>query len=364
LQREFGGRRNSVCAILSAVSNILVLNNFFLDIIISIINNTQTPNVPDAMSTITWRSLRPILSHGNNSPSYLCNRPHLLTPSRPFSISQTRKAINPPASTLPPPLEVHIRAPGEGFVKFNFKRSKTYLQFYKTGAYAVFSNFTASQPLQKEIDTKFGLQKDSFSKAVNAGFIDRAQFQLLMRSWHDLWKLPAFGLMFIVIGEFTAAVVLLVPDITPVTCRIPQQVEKIRRNLEERRKKSFRDLTEELPALNAKYQDLNPTQLKHINASLGLSSSWWDYVGGVPGFLLNKRIRKKMEYLGHDDMLIEKEGGVSAIKHVKNEEVKLALVERGIDVMGVEPEQKLRRSLVSWFEARKVASIERLLLTR
>lgn len=321
------------------------------------------------------RSMRPFLYNIHTSPSLLSNSYNLhsqcnslpisKSTARFFSATTISKEINGPLSTLPPPLDVPVREPDEKLTKFVIKRGKAYFAFYKTGLKAVFSNFSASIPIQQELDKKYGLRKDSWANAINAGFLDRSKFQLLIRSWHDIWKIPIFAVVFLICGEWTPVIVLTLPSVVPLTSRIPKQVEKERTKLEERRKKSFRELTEDIPAITVNYKELNRPQLLHINATLGLSRRFWDYIGGVPGVLLKRRVGKKLEYLGQDDMLIEKEGGAAAIadERMNIEEVKLALVERGIDVMGRQDSQ-LRDALEAWFHAREDSSIERLLLTR
>lgn len=106
-------------------------------------------------------------------------------------------------------------------------------------------------------------------------------------------------------------------------------------------------------------------QLIHISWSLGLSSSIWDYLGGqfpgLPTFILRRKVRRRVEYLEIDDSLIAKQGG---LKDMSSEEVKIAAVERGIDVAG-KPEKAVRSDLEDWLKARKLgASVERLLLSR
>lgn len=76
--------------------------------------------------------------------------------------------------------------------------------------------------------------------------------------------------------------------------------------------------------------------------------------------LLKRRVRQAMEYLDMDDTLITRAGGVG---EMSREEVKMACVERGINVVGIN-EEKLKEFLVSWLRSREKVGIERLLLTR
>jgi hypothetical protein len=100
--------------------------------------------------------------------------------------------------------------------------------------------------------------------------------------------------------------------------------------------------------------------LLHISRSLGLSSGIWDWVGGLPTSLLRRNVSRRIEYLALDDGLIRKAGG---IKDMDVEEVKIALVERGVDILG-KGEAQLKGDLNAWLLSREKASAEKLLLTR
>jgi hypothetical protein len=133
--------------------------------------------------------------------------------------------------------------------------------------------------------------------------------------------------------------------------------------LEKRRGISFRNLTMEPPKEKG-VEGLQRMQLLHISWSLGLSSSVWDWLGGrLPGLptgTLRRRVRKRIDYLDADDSLITKCGGV---KEMEIEEVKMALVERGVDVLG-KKDGDLKADLISWLRSREKVPIERLLMTR
>lgn len=105
-------------------------------------------------------------------------------------------------------------------------------------------------------------------------------------------------------------------------------------------------------------------QVLHISWSLGLSSSAWDWLGGtypgLPTWVLKRKVASRVRYLGDDDRLL---GDVGRVGELEGEEVRMALVERGVDVVGRE-EWRMRADLVAWLQSRKRVGVERLLLTR
>ncbi|KAH6677410.1 hypothetical protein B0J14DRAFT_651300 [Halenospora varia] len=289
------------------------------------------------------------------------------TPSKPTATSPPRSTLNGPLSTLPAPLILPNRSDFESTFKYLFKLGSTYGSFYKTGALNIFTNFRASQAIQNNIDSNY---QSSKAAAVKAGALSRADFQLLHRSWHDIKRLPIFGLVFIVCGEFTPLVVIALSNVVPWTCRIPRQINSDRQKLEDRRRISFRNLTA-APPTESNVEGLERQQLIHISWSLGLSSSVWDWLGGqypgLPNAVLRRRVRRHVEYLEMDDgLLVGKKGGQKGMERLKGlgvEEVKMALVERGVDVLG-RSEKVLRGDLEAWLRSREQAPVMRLLLTR
>lgn len=121
-------------------------------------------------------------------------------------------------------------------------------------------------------------------------------------------RVPMFALVMLVCGEFTPLVVIAVSNVVPWTCRIPKQIDKDRRILEQRRAISFRNLT--IPArTEAEEAKMKRMMALHISWSLGLSSRMWDWLGGqLPGLptrILVRRVAKRIEYreLCYDDIV-------------------------------------------------------------
>jgi len=293
-----------------------------------------------------------------------------LTPTCPSTInyrynstSATRinhnQKVNGPVTTLPPPLVLPVRGPDQGTISYYYRFGSAYIAFYKTGFKNVWHNYKASRTLQRTVlDAKCG---GSLQRAVHSGLLTRSDFQLLVRSWHDVKRIPAFALVFIACGEFTPLVVLFISGVVPRTCQIPKQVRGDREKVEVRRKASFRELVVAPPAEDVGVGGLKREQLLHISRSLGLHSGWWPEGFGLPpDGLLKAKIKGRAEYLDMDDYLIESDGGVG---EMEMEEVRMALEERGLDVLGKNDEQ-LKMLLRSWLWARAKRPVMTLFLTR
>ena len=265
--------------------------------------------------------------------------------------------VNPPASTLPPPLVLPEKEEGASNIKHMIKTGKTYGKFYWAGVKAVYKNLQLVHEPQKLVDLEY---KGAVYEAVKDRRLSRADYQLLLRNWHDVKRIPLFGLVVLVCGEFTPFVVPFIGGVVPYTCRIPSQIEGERRKLEERRRISFRNLTTKYE----KEKELDRQQLLHITWSLGLSGRVWDYIGGklpgLPDFILRSKVAKRVEYIETDDRLLRRDGRV---EDLDVEEVKMACEDRGIDILNRDDEE-LREHLQLWLNISKKEGVTKMLLTR
>ena len=279
--------------------------------------------------------------------------------------------LNPPRSTLPPPLTLPTRG-SESTPVYWFRIGRAYGTFFKDGLKAVWFNRQAANILQTRIKTE--LKAQNITDAVSQNAITRSEFQLLARNAHDVGKLPVFGLLLLVFGEWLVFIVPFVPNRVPGTCRIPSQVRGMRQATEERRRNSFRQgitgpseeqFPSALPA-QAKEHDAGPgkwplafsgeyrqrvlsglrdDQLFHLSSSLGLHSKMWDRVQlAPPSSILRRAIGSRLEQICQDDFLILKAGGSSKLVP---EELYAACEQRGIDVLDKKDEQ-LHKSLQWW----------------
>ncbi|MCJ1441140.1 MAG: hypothetical protein MMC23_001626 [Stictis urceolatum] len=343
-------------------------------------------------TTTTTTLLRPLqIQHYSNT------RPHP-APSTTRLSSPPSTALNPPTSTLPPPLSLPARSPSQSSISYYFTLGKSYLTFYKTGARATWTNYRACRSLLARLP-----QGTSPRDAARQGLITRSEWQLVRRTNADMKLVPVFALVFLVCGEFTPLVVLVLGGVVPRTCRIPRQVEGGRRKGEERRGVSFREGTGEgwevlkrdkegegkgkgkgsgekvnwealkpeeskrrkvaVPRDGLDWRALSKAQRLHVGRSLGLYGKFWDYIGGLPSSLLQYRANRWEDYIRTDDQLIESGGGAEKLDE---EELYISCEERGLDVLAWKSDRvaNCRRTLQGWIRRRRELGYGELLLRR
>ncbi|OTA53219.1 hypothetical protein K449DRAFT_390520 [Hypoxylon sp. EC38] len=266
------------------------------------------------------------------SVSELVSSTHLSTPLTPST------TLNPPASTRPPPLELPTREPGSSLFSYLFRLGKAYTSFYKTGLRAIFVN----RRLLSHSPSASPPSSSLSPTTPTSTFPTRSDILLRARVWHDLSRLPLFGLLVLICGELTPLVVLIFPRLTPYTCRIPKQSDALRRSTEARRAASFRALQYQLPSDGAPPPPDSVID-GHICRSLGLTSPLWDKIG-LDGPFAGTRARRAVQRIAADDAMIREGGGVGALV---DDEVVLACEDRGIDVLGKSVDE-LRSRLEEW----------------
>ena len=266
--------------------------------------------------------------------------------------------VNPPSSTRPPPLALPARTDSQSAFRYYLSLGRAYLAFYSTGLKSVYTNYTLSRKLLARLPPA-----TSLASALHHRLLRRAEFQLIRRSRADIRKLPPFVLVFLICGEFTPLVVLtLGASIVPSVCRVPAQVQREREKLETRRKKSFREGTVEvkMETRGSNLENLGRSQVLHVGRSLGLFPAWADRFGGYPTNIVRGRSERYIEYLQADDEGLRREGD---FERLEVEEVRIALEERGVDVLG-KREEILREQLRAWLRANERTSLITMLLTR
>ncbi|KAI1455102.1 hypothetical protein F4805DRAFT_289461 [Annulohypoxylon moriforme] len=253
------------------------------------------------------------------------------SPTRPTSPLPPSSTLNPPASTRPPPLELPTRDPSTSTFTYWFQYGKAYTTFYKTGLRAIFTNRT--------------LLVRSPSTPPSSPHPTRSDILLRSRVHHDLYRVPTFGLLLIICGELTPLIVIAFPKLTPYTCRIPKQVDALRRRSEARRGKSFRALrrTATQTQIHSQSASLRSLGNGHICRSLGLTNPLWDRIGLDSPFSSSLATRA-VARIAEDDGLLRDGGGVEALV---DEEVVLACEDRGVYVQG-KSVAELRAELGEW----------------
>lgn len=256
--------------------------------------------------------------------------------------------LNPPSSTRPPPLTLPTREADQPAYKYYYSLGRAYLTFYKTGLKNLYTNYKLTRILVARHPSLQPLEQSLLS-----GTLTRADWLTIRRTRADLARLPLFGLVFCICGEFTPLVVLAVSGAVPRSLWIPMQVESARRKVEERRNELFRNpdpaLGLEAEMKGGKVEEMGQPVMVHIGKSLGLYSTLWDRMGVSPTPIVRRRVKRRMEFVELDDAVIERDGGVEALD---GEEVEMAAEMRGIDVLG-RKEADLKMVLEEWLQARK-----------
>ncbi|KAI0893000.1 hypothetical protein F4806DRAFT_477854 [Annulohypoxylon nitens] len=245
-------------------------------------------------------------------------------------LTSALSSLNPPTTTRPQPLELPIRDPSTSTLSYWFQYGKAYTTFYKAGIKAIFTN--------RRLLSQTALPPPTSSSSPAP--TTRSTLLLRERVRHDLSRIPAFGLMLLLCGELTPLIVLVFPHITPYTCRIPKQVDAMRRRAEARRSSSHSAL-QRTPFLRKLVK--RGMGNGHICRSLGLTSTLWDRVGLDSPFSQAVAERAVARLVDDDTML--REGG--GVEYLLDEEVVLACEDRGIYVRG-RPVDELRSELEEW----------------
>ncbi|KID76396.1 uncharacterized protein G6M90_00g075290 [Metarhizium brunneum] len=315
------------------------------------------PNKTTAMSAqIPWRRCthrrtcitisRPMIlqPHGSYAffPAHQWRAAHNQVSPRREARPPKSPLLNPPASTRPPPLDVPQRSASNSTLQYLFQLGKGYLKFYKDGLKAVMAN---RRLLKEKLERTPADDRPSvFKPHYVPKTFSRADWVMLWRVRHDMLRLPLFGLMLLVIGEFTALAVIYVDGVVPYTCRIPKQLYSGLQKAEGRRRAAFDELEAQYPHGVLSPRISAPVARKHVLRSLHLSGMMWDRLGFTPPGMWQIKGRLRMAFLEGDDKNLIEDGGPVGLE---TEELRIACAERGIDVLG-KSETELRSWLGDW----------------
>lgn len=218
--------------------------------------NNSTETSPPARSTVLLNKTtpNPVTLFYDTTPS----QPQISLDLYPAQIQ--RKIDRDLSSTQPAPLGTPPalkrtdyddgKIPFSDRAKRLFRVGKAYLQFYKTGLKNIWRNYNEMKAIRTRLGTvdiddliKYGTSRDLSAttgredqdqrlKQSESGEgsgnampgLTRREYQLVLRTRHDLFKLIPFSLIFAVCGEFTPLVILATGSaVVPYPCRIPQQ---------------------------------------------------------------------------------------------------------------------------------------------
>ncbi|KAF2000475.1 hypothetical protein P154DRAFT_411181, partial [Amniculicola lignicola CBS 123094] len=301
-------------------------------------------------------------------------------PSTILPHTQWNPKLNPPSETYAPPLEVPARRPDQSYASWLWGAGRTYIQFYKTGIKRVRSTAKLAKTWRtamkeasaKSPSTSPSGQEGSSILSPRESAITRAQWQVILRSRKDMLRLPVFGILLLVMGEWLPFLVIWLTPVVPESCRIPAQVEREQTKKETRRRERERRLAldahrllardrkvgtgqaaQAIPSPQAVQLDdvkrLDLLSLLTLSTKLDTHSKFWDFLFITPPKgVLRWGLQRQLSYLHKDDALIQRDGGWQGLG---KEEVQRACVERGFDVLG-KSEGDMRKALAGWY-ARK-----------
>ncbi|KAF1988196.1 hypothetical protein K402DRAFT_373958 [Aulographum hederae CBS 113979] len=273
--------------------------------------------------------------------------------------------VNPPAIARAPPLNVPPRQPGQAYWRYLFACGKAYVTFYKTGLKNIWVCYKAGRQIKRRIRSS---RKGEESQSA---VLTRAEFQLLRRNRADVVRLPIFGLLFALFGEWLPVLVVFITPVIPPSVRFPAQVDRVLRRVERWRDESFRGKIDSyVPSPQAvkeidSVKKLDGKHILHMSRVLGLHGLVVDQLAraGWPaqvGSLLRGRVRRWTGYLKQDDDLIARDGGW---KQLNEDEAVLACRERGIDTLKYSPAQCKDR-LGLWYEGKFEGKTLEMLMSR
>ncbi|KAJ4365918.1 hypothetical protein N0V83_008540 [Neocucurbitaria cava] len=325
-------------------------------------NNVPTTKhaKPTPTTTTLPTKLSPRTSHAPTS-SVPAKRPSESTTQGHQVTARARENLNPPRFTYAPDLSVPARKANQNTASYLWAAGRAYVAFYKAGISHVRQTLSLAKKLRSRA-LKDGAAAGGGSKKDISEVLTRAEWQVVLRSRKDALRLPAFGALVLLLGEWLPLVVIWITPVIPEACRIPKQVERELNKTEKARHERLRRISLDAVRIMADerrtpgaalveeqerdggredkavrdaaraVEHMTHYDLLIASARYNCHSRIFDYLHLTPPKpLLRRRVGKMLEYLRKDDRLIERDGGVAGLG---KEEVRRACVERGIDVLG------------------------------
>ena len=178
-------------------------------------------------------SPNPAKSHYGEKPIY----PHIplrgFVPATPLS-ERDLASTRPAKLETPQPLkQADYNGPitSSDRARWLYRLGRAYLSFYKTGLSNVWQNYKELRKIQARIGdckledvVKYGSTSTGDGKVESVPIITRKDYQIALRTRHDLGKLIPFSIVFAICGSFTPLVIAAIGSgAVPYTCRIPRQ---------------------------------------------------------------------------------------------------------------------------------------------
>ncbi|KIW64913.1 hypothetical protein PV04_07217 [Phialophora macrospora] len=264
----------------------------------------------------------PAASHYEEKPAYPSIPLEGFVPRAPLS-DRDLASTTPAKLETPAPLkqeDYNGQIPIGDQARWLFRLGKSYLAFYKTGFKNVWHNYQELRKIRAKVG-KRRLEELVKYGSGNGGpesvpVLTRQDYQLALRTRHDVGKLVPFSIVFAICGEFTPLVILAIGSAAvPYTCRIPKQEQgdflrpvkiqpkfaaQVERLLAEASKRGAN------PASMQWKQEFIQAYRLHVNPSpypASVLGHWWHRVYSGP------RLRKHCEEVLCDTILIRREGG-------------------------------------------------------
>lgn len=303
-------------------------------------NKNSTPNAtgPAAATGTKLASFKPSTKAGQEPPKLSDSKPQAQLEegagSRPLFINPVKPRPNQDlASTRPAELENVSPAqedesgnvPISARASYFYKLGRSYVTFYKTGVKNIWNNRKEYKKIKARLGpytfedaALYGGQAVNRSENSNGSDVEkiptitRREYQLCLRTKHDLGKLIPFGIVFMICGEFTPLVILaLGSSVVPYTCRIPKQVQHDRRWFEKRLAAQTPELLEEDEEETKSSSGLNTIAYLHGVSPLAKMPTLI-----VRTWVLPRIHRRGLEILA-DTALIRREGGFRALEPIE-----------------------------------------------
>lgn len=298
-------------------------------------------------------------------------------------------------TTLPYSVQIPPKDPSVSAFKRLTAIGKEYVKLYKNGILNVWKNHRESTAILKKLSAKNTeeliqsvLEKSSIERIVrniesassassasssssndsvsgskdmaatektveiqipSDGNLTRSQYQLLLRTPVDFYKLPLFSLIFAIFFETTPLLVLAVPHIVPSTCLLPRQqasaiVSNNRKILALKELYKDPDTTGNVTKyLSRSVYYLSDDELKAVAKAVNLYSTLIP-LSVIPRSYMENSLTAYIEKIRCDDILIGYYGGVWGLSPV---ELVRACQARAISTEGIS-DQELRLNLFFW----------------